>query len=98
MNETKWETPKPPYQKAHEVLENGKENIRHVLSRIFDDGRPVQNESHGIVVDKVVDSLREAAKILDDIDDAKAVELRAQAVELRQFSRNSITKSQQDAN
>lgn len=97
MDEAKWETPKPPYQKAHEVLEKGKEDMRHVLSCIFDDKRPVQNESRSIAVENVVDSLRGAAEILDDTDDAKAAELRAKAVELRQFSRNIVPKSQKDS-
>lgn len=78
--------PVPPYQQAHEILEKGKESLRLALGLIAD-GRPVQNETHGLNIDNMVDSMREAASVLDDRDDVKAAELRAKAVELRTFSR-----------
>lgn len=86
----------PPFQKAHEVLSEGKETLRHIIE-LIDKGRPVQNETHGIYVESVIKSLRDAAAILDDNDDATAAKFRQKAAELREFSKTVTKRMQQNA-
>ncbi len=83
-------------EKVNHFLDAVRSQVNSILEVITHDGRSVQSEMNGIGNHVIVEALRDAADILDDIDDEKAAEFRELAAKVKRWPFDMIEKKKAD--